>query len=91
ARADGPFTSLFDFAKRVDKKQINRRTVESLIKAGAFDCLGKDRHTLLATVPLAMEAADQAQAAANQVSLFGGDDDGLVAPPEYVVVTPWSD
>ncbi|MBV5324106.1 MAG: hypothetical protein J0626_01905, partial [Rhodospirillaceae bacterium] len=80
--AGGPFTSLFDFCKRVDKKQINRRTIESLIRAGAFDCLQIDRAVLLATVGFAMECAEQEARAANQVSLFGGDDSDLVAPPD---------
>src|SRR5450830_1888372 len=89
--AGGPFTSLFDFCKRVDKKQINRRTIESLIRSGAFDCLKIDRAILLASVAFAMECADQAAKAANQVSLFGGDDSDMVAPPEYVKVPVWSD
>ncbi|MES2161671.1 MAG: DNA polymerase III subunit alpha [Pseudomonadota bacterium] len=89
--AGGPFTSLFDFCKRVDKKQINRRTIESLIRAGAFDCLNIDRAILLATVSFAMECADQEAKAANQVSLFGGDDSDLVAPPEYVKAAPFTD
>jgi DNA polymerase-3 subunit alpha len=91
ARAEGRFKDLFDFCKRVDRKQINRRTIESLIRAGAMDCFGVDRAILLASVAFAMEAAGQAAAAANQVSLFGGDDSDLVAPPEYVKATPWTD
>jgi DNA polymerase-3 subunit alpha len=87
----GRFKDLFDFCLRVDRKQINRRTIESLIRAGAMDCFGVDRAVLLATVGFAMEAAGQAAAAANQVSLFGGDDSDLVAPPEYVKATPWTD
>ncbi|CDG81605.1 DNA polymerase III subunit alpha [Janthinobacterium agaricidamnosum NBRC 102515 = DSM 9628] len=87
----GPFTSLFDFCKRVDKRQINRRTIESLIRSGAFDCFKVDRAVLLASVAFAMECADQDAKAANQVSLFGGDDSDMVAPPEYVKVAPWSD
>jgi DNA polymerase-3 subunit alpha len=87
----GPFTNLFDFTKRVDKKQINRRTIDALIRAGAFDCFGVDRAILLASVPLALESAEQAAASANQVSLFGGDDGELEAPPEYVKALPWSD
>ena len=86
----GPFTDLFDFCKRVDKRQVNRRTVESLIRAGAMDCLGKDRGILLATVDFALEAAEQAEAAANQVSLFGDDDD-LIPPPDYLDVPVWTD
>ncbi|MBR7776957.1 DNA polymerase III subunit alpha [Undibacterium rugosum] len=88
--ADGPFKDLFDFCKRVDKRQVNRRTIESLIRAGAMDSLGKDRAVLLATVSLAIEAAEQADAAANQVSLFGDDDD-LIPPPEYISVPHWTD
>lgn len=92
ARAEGGrFKDLFDFCKRVDRKQINRRTIESLIRAGAMDCFSVDRAILLASVAFAMEAAGQAAAAANQVSLFGGDDSDLVAPPEYVKATPWTD
>ncbi|WP_306392885.1 DNA polymerase III subunit alpha [Telluria beijingensis] len=92
ARAEGGrFKDLFDFCKRVDRKQINRRTIESLIRAGAMDAFGVDRSVLLASVAFAMEAAGQAAAAANQVSLFGGDDSDLVAPPEYVKALPWTD
>ncbi|MEN3277595.1 MAG: polymerase subunit alpha, partial [Massilia sp.] len=87
----GKFKDLLDFCKRVDRKQINRRTIESLIRAGAMDCFGVDRAILLASVSFAMEVAGQAAAAANQVSLFGGDDSVLVAPPVYVKATPWSD
>jgi DNA polymerase-3 subunit alpha len=89
--AGGKFKDLFDFCKRVDKKQINRRTIESLIRAGAMDCFGVDRAVLLASVSFAIEVAEQAAASANQVSLFGGDDSDLVAPPEYVKATPWTD
>ncbi|MCD2515309.1 DNA polymerase III subunit alpha [Massilia sp. G4R7] len=91
ARKEGKFKDLFDFCMRVDRKQINRRTIESLIRAGAMDCFGVDRAVLLASVGFAMEAAGQAAAAANQVSLFGGIDSDLVAPPEYVKATPWTD
>jgi DNA polymerase-3 subunit alpha len=90
-KESGKFKDLFDFCLRVDRKQINRRTIESLIRAGAMDCFGVDRAVLLASVSFAMEAAGQAAAAANQVSLFGGDDADLVAPPEYVKATAWTD
>lgn len=45
--ANGPFTSIYDFVRRVDPRVLNRRTMESLIKAGAFDCLGVTRQGLL--------------------------------------------
>ncbi len=91
ARAEKPFTDLFDFCKRVDKRQINRRTIESLVRAGAFDCFGVERASLLASVGMAMEGAEQAEAAANQVCLFGGDDDHFHATPQYMKVPAWGD
>jgi DNA polymerase-3 subunit alpha len=89
-KTDGPFKDLFDFCKRVDKRQVNRRTIESLIRAGAMDCLGQDRGVLLASVDFALQVAEQAEAAANQVSLFGDDDD-MIPPPDYVKADHWSD
>jgi DNA polymerase-3 subunit alpha len=87
----GPFVSLFDFAKRVDKRYLNRRTIESLVRAGAFDCLQVNRAILLASVSLAMGGAEQAQASIHQVSLFGGDDSDLEPAPEYVKAEPWGE
>jgi len=90
ARKDGPFVDLFDFTKRVDKRQVNRRTIESLIRAGAFDCFGTDRGVLLASVDLAMEFAEQAEAARHQVSLFD-DDVAMSGSPDYVKAPIWSE
>ncbi|HYD95661.1 MAG TPA: DNA polymerase III subunit alpha [Noviherbaspirillum sp.] len=87
----GPFKDLFDFVKRVDKKQINRRTIEALIRSGAMDCFGVDRGIMIASVNFAMECAEQAEASANQVSLFGGEDSDMEPPPEYVKVPAWSE
>ena len=70
AREDGPFTDLFDFCARIDRRVVNRRTVEALIRAGAFDSIHPNRAQLIASVPLAMEAADQASANAMQAGLF---------------------
>ena len=72
ARADGgPFVDLFDFCERVDKRIVNRRTVEALVRAGAFDAIDDRRARLLASVGIALEAAEQASRDAHQVSLFG--------------------
>ena len=90
ARKERPFTDLFDFCMRVDKHQINRRTIESLIRAGAFDCFDVDRAVLLASVDLAIEAAEQAEASANQVSLFG-DEEAVINTVEYVQVPHWTE
>ena len=90
ARAAKPFTDLFDFCRRVDRRLVNRRTVESLIRGGAFDALDDHRARLLATAGVAMEVAEQAEADALQVSLFGDDvNDG--APVAMVQAAPWSE
>ncbi|HMW78866.1 MAG TPA: DNA polymerase III subunit alpha [Accumulibacter sp.] len=69
-QAKGPFTDLFDFCRRADKRLVNRRTIEALIRAGAFDSLDSQRARLLASVGIAMEAAEQADRNALQASLF---------------------
>ena len=71
ARKDGPFRDLFDFCHRVDKRLVNRRTIEALIKAGAFDSVDDNRAGLMASVDAALAAADQQARSANQDSLFG--------------------
>ena len=75
--AGGPYTDLFDFCHRVDKRLVNRRVVESLVRAGAFDSVNDNRAELMACVGLAMESAEQASRSASQVSLFG---DAVEAP-----------
>ena len=92
ARANGPFVDLFDFCSRLDRRVVNRRTMEALIRAGAFDSLygGFDsRSTLLASLPRAMEAADQADASAQQVSLFDMAGSADEHKPELVKEEPW--
>ncbi|MEN9886403.1 MAG: putative polymerase alpha subunit, DnaE subfamily [Pseudomonadota bacterium] len=92
----GPFKSLYEFCVRVDRSRINKRTVEALIKAGAFDSLQLNRAALLASVERAFEFANATQANANQGGLFDmGADDGdahgsSTQEPELVAATPWS-
>jgi len=90
ARKAGPFTDLFDFCHRVDKRLVNRRVVESLIRAGAFDSLNDHRASLLATVGVALESAEQASRAAHQVSLFGDLAEGGERPA-LTNVPRWSE
>ena len=59
--AEGPFTTLEDFCTRVDLRLVNRRVVESLIKAGAFDSLGLTRAHLLATTDGALDGGQRQQ------------------------------
>ena len=90
ARKQGPFTDLFDFCHRADKRLVNRRVVESLIRAGAFDSLNDHRASLLATVGVALESAEQASRAAHQVSLFGDLAEGAQRVA-WVDAPRWSD
>jgi DNA polymerase-3 subunit alpha len=90
ARAEAPFTDLFDFCARVDRRTVNRRTIEALVRAGAFDAIDPDRAKLLVNVPQAMEAAEQHDAAAGQSSLFGGDD-AVFAAPQWLACPPWDE
>ena len=68
---EGAFTDLFNFCSRLDLRKVNRRVIESLIRAGAFDKLEPNRAALLAGVGMAVGAAEQANNHAGQNSLFG--------------------
>ena len=89
ARAKAPFTDLFDFCSRVDKRIVNRRVVEALVRAGAFDSLEQNRARLLASVARALEAAEQAERQAAQVSLFGEADAPRGGAHVYVDAPAW--
>jgi DNA polymerase-3 subunit alpha len=75
--AGGRFKSLWEFCEKVDLRVMNKRVIESLIKSGALDTLGK-RGQLFAAVDKAMERAQKSQkdAAQGQAGLFGLFDDG---------------
>jgi DNA polymerase-3 subunit alpha len=88
----GPFKSLFDFCVRVDRSRLNKRCLEALIKAGAFDSLQLNRASLLASVDRAFDFANATLANANQVGLFdmGEDDHGSsTQEPDLVDALPW--
>ena len=89
----GLFTSLFDFCVRVDRSRLNKRTVEALVKAGAFDSLQRNRASLAASIDRAFDFSTAAAANANQGGLFDmmGDDahGSSTQEPELVDVLPW--
>ena len=94
--AGGLFTSLFDFSLRVDRGKVNKRCIEALIKAGAFDSLQLNRAALMASVERASDFASAALANANQGGLFdmgaedGQDDHGAsTREPDLVETLPW--
>jgi DNA polymerase-3 subunit alpha len=89
ARADGgAFRSLSDFARRVDHKQVNKKALECLANAGAFDDIEPDRAVVFAAVEqmlaLAQRRAEERQS--QQAALFGEAQDA----PLQVKTTPWS-
>ncbi|MBI5862727.1 MAG: DNA polymerase III subunit alpha [Rhodocyclales bacterium] len=91
ARAAGAFTDLFDFCNRVDKRIANRRVIEALIRAGAFDAIDDHRAKLLASVGVALEAAEHAERHALQGGLFDGGNDDHAATTHYVNVARWNE
>ncbi len=89
ARKAGPVEDLYDLCRRVDKRVVNRRAVEALVRAGAFDALEANRASLLASAGRAVEAAEQRERAAAQVSLFGEGDDASAGHGELIPARPW--
>ena len=88
----GPFTSLFDFCRRIDRTRVNKRTVEALIRAGAFDGLQLNRAALAASIDLAFDFAVASDAHVHQGGLFDLLDDGhgsSTQEPELPAVAPW--
>jgi DNA polymerase-3 subunit alpha len=88
--AGGDFADLFDFCKRIDKRVANRRVIEALVRAGAFDSIDERRAVLMASVGIALEAAEQAERNALQAGLFdtGG---GAAQPLQLIDAAPWSE
>ncbi|XXF76683.1 DNA polymerase III subunit alpha [Myxococcaceae bacterium GXIMD 01537] len=95
ARKDGPFKSLFDFCERVDSRRVNRKVLEALVKAGAFDFEKRPRRQLFESIEKAMNrgSSSQKDKAAGQSSLFGmlgGGGGGAAAlKDDYVAVEEW--
>jgi DNA polymerase-3 subunit alpha len=89
----GPFTSLYDFCVRVDRSRLNKRTVEALVKSGAFDSLQRNRASLAASIDRAFDFSTATVANANQGGLFdmmGEDAHGSsTQEPELVDMLPW--
>ena len=90
--AGGAFRDLFDVCRRLDLRRVNRRVLESLIRAGALDSLGTHRATLMASVTVAMAAAGQysKNRDAGQVDLFGVASEP-VTESCFVDVPEWSE
>jgi DNA polymerase-3 subunit alpha len=90
----GPFADLFDLCRRIDLKRVNRRVLESLIKAGALDELGVNRASLMTQLPIALRLAEQhhTSRAAGQTDLFGaGPAEAATLPDLGILPEPCAD
>ena len=86
----GRFTDIFDFLERVDPRSVNKRALENLARAGAFDSFHSNRRQLVEQADTLMAYCQSvaAERASSQVSLFGGDQAGA-ARPRLKPVEPW--
>ncbi|PSJ16434.1 DNA polymerase III subunit alpha [Nitrosomonas supralitoralis] len=85
----GPFTDLFNFCNRVDRRIANRRVMESLIRVGAFDTINSNRASLMASVGLAIESAEQINQSSNQINLFGEANHESQMQLQLIQTEPW--
>jgi DNA polymerase III subunit alpha len=89
----GPFRSIFDFSSRIDTRVCNKKTIESLAQAGAFDTLHQNRAQLLASIEdvISYASRKQEEERLNQVSLFGGESGSAgLSEPRLRDCPPWT-
>jgi DNA polymerase-3 subunit alpha len=90
----GRFDNLFQFCENVDLRLLNKRVIESLIKAGALDSLGARRAQMMAVLDRAMDLGQkrQREASSGQHGLFRGGAEAMAAPPIQLPDVPeWSE
>jgi DNA polymerase-3 subunit alpha len=92
ARSGAPFESFQDFVDRVDMSSLNKRTIESLIKAGGFDGLGEPRKGLTLVFEQILDAALERRRneEMGQFSLFAGDEEAFATSRVEVPAQDWS-
>ncbi|MDX1637920.1 MAG: OB-fold nucleic acid binding domain-containing protein, partial [Balneolaceae bacterium] len=93
-KENGEFESIFDFTRRMDLRVCNKRSLESLCQAGAFDTFNKNRRQLLENLDIIVSYAHRMQEleASNQSDLFG-DGSGsasVIEEPKLEDIAPWS-
>jgi len=92
-KAGGPYKDIFDFAERVDPRQVNKRAFENLARSGAFDTLEPDRAKALASAEVLLSLSQNAQSERDsaQASLFGGggEDAAVLERPILPDPEPW--
>ena len=85
----GRFTDIFDFLERIDPKAVNKRALENLARAGAFDSIHPNRGQIVAAADILMAYAQSmaADRAASQVSLFGSNESSRPRLPNVAMVS----
>ncbi|MFT4077209.1 MAG: DNA polymerase III subunit alpha [Asticcacaulis sp.] len=85
----GKFTDIFDFLERIDPKAVNKRAIENLAKAGAFDSIHPNRAQIVAAADILIAYAQSmaADRAASQVSLFGSNESSRPRLPTVAMVS----
>jgi DNA polymerase-3 subunit alpha len=88
---NGEFKSLFDFAGRLDSKAINKRQIENLGRAGAFDALDKNRRRIFESAEMLVRhaAASAQERESGQESLFGEASGGVMEEPSLPATSDW--
>jgi DNA polymerase-3 subunit alpha len=89
---NGIFKDIFDFARRIDAKSLNKKLMESLIQGGAFDSIHKNRAELFENIETlsAFNAQQEKLKHSNQLSLFGSDA-GTMPLPKFKKSMGWSE
>lgn len=91
-KTNGQFRDIWDFVSRVDSRQLNKRQLENLIIAGAFDCLDSNRACLHKNVELLLNVASQAtqERQSTQTSLFANLSNDAMPKISLAEVPPWT-
>jgi DNA polymerase-3 subunit alpha len=89
-KRSGAYKTISDFARRLDHRAINRRQLEQMVKAGAFDSIAKNRKALFTGLDAVMSEAQSAanERETNQASLFGGGEIGQIVLPKTADWSP---
>ncbi len=79
----GDYKNFFDFCRRVDHKKVNKKTIESLVKCGAFDALGAGRKAMMDNLESFISGAKRTQSEASR-GQFGLFADTIISSPNYI-------
>jgi DNA polymerase-3 subunit alpha len=90
-RENGPYRDLFDFAQRLDPHAVNKRQMENLVRAGAFDGICSNRRQVYDAIEMLLRHASIAnnERDSGQMGLFGGDSAGAVEAPSLPEIADW--